>query len=106
MFRAFAARRKSDFDERHDLERLYETSRLSEYVSEGQTEQIGAAFSTVLSTWHNSQRYFDYTYLRTYFRKSGLSRGMRGDPVKAVTKQTLEAALKIVSIGEAKWTPL
>lgn len=103
MLRAYGSRTDTSFDARHDLRRWYEKSSLEEAVSEGQRQSISTALSIVASHWNNSQRYYSVEIYRAEIKQALLDRGIKGDPVKEITRRTVNASLEIVIVGDAQW---
>ena len=103
MLRAYSNYLDDSFDARHDLRRWYEKSGLEAIVSAKQRAEVSIALSIVSAQWNNSQRYYSAELYRAEIKQAQLDRGIKGDPVKEVTRRTVDAALEIVVIGEAQW---
>ena len=104
MLRAYLYRISLEFDERHDLRALYRAARFDEIVPASLQEQIGAARSTLYSQWQNNHRFCSEEYLRSFFKRLGLDRGIKGDFLKERTRQIVNAAFEVVSVGDKQWT--
>lgn len=65
-------------------------------------EEVSTAFTTVLTSWHNG-RFYDSKLLRSFFHKSGLDKGIRGDTVKALSYETWDSANLLVTVGDLGW---
>ena len=103
ILRAYSNHLDATFDARHDLRRWYEKSGLESVVSTKQRAEISTALSIVSSQWNNSQRYYSIELYRAEIKQAKLDRSIKGDPVKEVTRRTVDAALEIVVVGEAQW---
>jgi len=103
MLRAYAHRVDSTFNGKHDLEIWLKKSRFDAIVPDGRQNDVGVALSTVVSQWSNSQRYYSVELLRADWKSAGLDRGIKGDPVKELTRRLVNAALEIVTLGEEQW---
>ncbi len=104
MLRAYRHRIDPEFDERHDLRALYKAARFDEIVPPALQEQIGTARSIVDSQWQNNHRFCSEEYLRSFFKRGALDRGIRGDFLKERTRRIVNAAFEIVSTGNKQWT--
>ena len=103
VLRAYITLERVTFDDRHDLTRLYQSARFDRIVPDRRVEEVSAAFTTVLTSWHNGQRFYDSKLLRSFFHKNGLDKGIRGDTVKALTYETLDSANMLVTLGDLGW---
>jgi hypothetical protein len=102
-FRAYAFRFDKSFDCRHDLKVWYDAAKFDGIVPSTQRETIAAAQGIICTHWSNSQRYCSVKFLGAYFKLAGLDRGIRGDFIKELTRQTVEAAFEIVTLGDRQW---
>ena len=104
MLRAYRYRIDAEFDERHDIRTLYKAARFDEIVPPALQEQIGTARSIIESQWQNNHRFCSEEYLRSFFKRLALDRGIRGDFLKERTRQIVDASFEIVSLGNKQWT--
>lgn len=103
MLRAYRHWIDTEFDERHDLRALYKAARFDEIVPAALQEKIGTARSIVDSQWQNNHRFCSEEYLRLFFKRGALDRGIRGDFLKERTRRIVNAAFEIVSLGNRQW---
>lgn len=103
IFRAYSLRLGGGFDCRHDLKLWYDAAKFDNIVPANRRELISLSEGIICTHWSNSQRYCSIEFLRAYFKLAGLDRGMRGDFVKELTRQTVEAAFEIVTLGDRQW---
>lgn len=104
MLRAYLCRISPEFDERHDLRALYKAAQFDEIVPPDLQEKIGTARSIVESQWQNNHRFCSEEYLRSFFKRLMLDRGIRGDFLKERTRQIVNAAFELVNVGNKQWT--
>lgn len=112
MLMAYSHRAGAEFDTRHDLRNWYAKARFRELMPSGRKDETDAAIGILILHWKNDQRYYSERLLAAHFRKLGLdryrdARGSRrvikGNLVKELTRQTIDSALVIVTIGEIRW---
>jgi hypothetical protein len=105
MLRAYATRNNPRLWDtaHHDLRIWYKEARFDLIVPNSKREIIGTARSELQTHWTNRQRYSSLELLRAEFKDKKLDRGIRGDAMKELTKQTKDAASEIVLLGEAQW---
>jgi HEPN domain-containing protein len=117
MLRAFKRVRTSEFDERHDLLRLFAQShmlRLNEEVmtNRGATDKLKFAqdlranVNDVHTLWANDYRYASEGRLKSELTARKLYRGVKGDVLKASAYKLLNAAEKLIERGAEIWTNL
>ena len=105
MLRAYATRLhpqqwdKSD----HSLVSWYKEARFDLIVPDSKRQIIGTSIGEVRTNWENRQRYSSSSLLRAEFKHKKLDRGISGDFVKEITKNTLDAASEIAFLGDAQW---
>lgn len=104
MFRAYAVRNGEPFEARHDLNKCLELARFDDVIAPSRSEAVAASYSVVVTQWNSTQRYFSDGFLKAYFRNAGLNRGIKGDPVKELTRRIVEAASIVVTEGRVRWT--
>lgn len=88
----------------HDLRLWYREAKFDLLLPASKRDVIGAARSTLQLNWENRQRYSSLDLLKAEFKRKNLDRGIRGDFVKEVTRNTIDAAREIVSLGARQWT--
>lgn len=105
MLRAYATRlHPEQWDKAdHDLRSWYKEARFDLIVPNSKREIIGTARGDLQTHWENRQRYSSAALLKSEFKRKKLDRGIKGDFVKELTKNTLDAALEIVFLGDAQW---
>ena len=87
----------------HKLESWYKEARFDLIVPDSKRQIIGTSIGEVRTNWENRQRYSSSSLLRAEFKYKKLDRGISGDFVKEITKNTLDAASEIVFLGDAQW---
>lgn len=118
MLRAFKLRRRSTFDERHDLLRLFQASGMLE-TDPAVLEKVGlslaetagyqrglqAAAETVHHLWANDYRFASESRMRAHLKRLQLGRRIKGDVLKANAKRLLDASTSFINKGVLSWTP-
>jgi hypothetical protein len=105
MLRAYATRlHPEQWDKAdHNLLSWYKEARFDLVVPDSQRKTIGTARGDIQTQWENRQRYSSLALLKSEFKKKKLDRGISGDFVKVITKNTLDAASEIVFLGAKQW---
>lgn len=103
MLRAYAVRNGAMFDGRHDLNKWFELARFDEVISEARSEAVSLSYNVVFAQWSSTQRYYSDGFLRAFFRNARLDRGIKGNPVKEMSRRIVEASLAVVDEGTARW---
>lgn len=103
IFRAYSLRLSGSFDYRHDLKLWYDAAKFDNIVPSDLREAISLSEGVIYTHWSNSQRYCSVKFLGAYFKLAGLDRGIRVDFIKELTRQTVEAAFEIVTLGDRQW---
>ncbi len=103
LFRAFRSLVDPYFEARHDLPELLSISGL-ELVSAGKNSRVIAEATAILFTrWKNDIRYASEKRLRRHFKRLKLDRSIRGDFLKENCRIALNAAQRIVAMGNQQW---
>jgi len=103
ILRAFRLLKDSTFDQRHDLWLLWKSTELANVHGEFYHEKIQSAMETVMALWRNDYRFRSESALRSYIKKIGGDRGIKGDFLKFNSKTLYEAAEEIVQFGVNRW---
>jgi len=116
MLRAFKLRRTSEFDERHDLLRLFRESGMlqineDDMVAKGvshdramqYTQDIRAAASEVYNLWANDYRYASESRLKSELNRMKQYDHAKGDVLKASALRLLNAAQALTDRGTELW---
>jgi HEPN domain-containing protein len=116
MFRSLKLLRTDDFDERHDLKRLFSNSHMLEYNKKLEAgcrgsertsaQNIQAWMNDVCIRWANDYRYASEDRLNSELKARELYRNVRGDVLKANTRLLLNAAEKLIERGAMIWKDL
>lgn len=106
LLRAFRLLRDTSFDERHDLWELWRKTVLMDAPGQVIYERIYAALNEVSSRWHNSYRFAAENEVRSFLKKSGKNRGIKGDFLKYNSKKLYDAAREFLQFGGLQWTQL
>lgn len=103
IIRAYRARVSKLFDERHDLYELARAARFFDLFPADRSEQLAAAFGTVVAQWVNAHRFRSEACLRAFLVERKLYAGIRGDLLRGRTRMIVNAALDLVAVGVNKW---
>jgi HEPN domain-containing protein len=116
ILRAFKLLRDPEFDERHDLLRLFKASGMISFDpavlrARGLTKQQSETFRGELRSavneayilWANDYRFASEVRLRVHLRRISSARGVKGDLLKAEALRLYNAAHKFVEIGILLW---
>ncbi len=106
MLRGYRLLKDSAFDERHDLWLFWKSKILANPQSGFYDPQFHSAMNTVRLLWRNDYRFMSEDRLRSYLKKIGKDRGIKGDFVKYNSQWLYDAAAEIVHLGRQKWTML
>jgi hypothetical protein len=106
MLRAFRHRIDPEFDARHDIDRLYKLAKFADVVPSTSADKLGAALETVIRLWSNDHRFLGAEALRRRWLKQKMHVGVKGDFLKERTRQLVNAADTIVTMGAARWVHL
>jgi hypothetical protein len=105
MLRAYHAPDRA-FDERHDVAQLFRRCD-SERLGSRARARLRGPIQTVHLLWQNRYRYFSEDRLRSHLRSMRQhERGIRGkaDFVKVRCSELVDACVRIVTVGEERWT--
>ena len=105
MLRAYRVRDDPQFDARHDLKQLCKAASFYQFIPEDDETQVkmSAAVNEVARRWRNNHRYRDDLELRHWLKDAGLDQGVKGDLLKASSRQIVNAALEVVAVGGRRW---
>jgi len=119
MLRAFKRFKDQVFDERHDLSRLFRTSRMLDFDPDSlrarkyNAQQIEEYFRELRATafevyrlWSNDYRFASEERMRAHLKSMQLDRGIRGDFLKKRAEDLLTAAQTIIDAGVLQWKSL
>jgi len=119
LLRAFKRRRDATFDEKHDLRRLFKASGMLDFFPETlvargiSAEQAIVSFrefqadlNDIYDLWSNDYRYASETRLRSHLKSQGLTRGIKGDVLKAKALALLTASQRFMDKGVLQWKAL
>lgn len=119
LMRAFKMRRGGEFDERHDLLRLFSESGmlsidpaalravgLSEAESAVFAQRLRAEVSDVVRLWANDYRYATEARLRGHLKRIAPEPRVKGDLLKYQSLRLYNAAKRIVDLGVLLWRAL
>ena len=101
IFRAYMAKNTREFDEKHDLKKLYEASRFGEFPVPHQIESN--ALAILIARWRNAHRFRSQKALARFLKNAKLDRGIKGDFLKENSRRALNAAFEIIDIGVFQW---
>lgn len=102
--RAYRVRRDPQFDARHDLRDLHKLAAFNLVIPEKRSREVNAAMSEIVTLWRNDHRYHSNESLRQDLKKRRLVGGIKGDPLKTLCARAVDAAITVVTSGEAQWT--
>jgi hypothetical protein len=116
MLRAFKLMRDPNFDEKHDLTRLFKASGMldvrpevlqakgfSEEEVEAYLRDLLAAITDISDLWANDYRFASEERLRAHLKFRKLYRGMKGDILKVNAQSLLNSAEDFVTKGVFQW---
>jgi hypothetical protein len=103
IFRAYITRKRSHFDNKHDLRNLAKSAGFFAIISTANAEAMGVALGVVVERWLNSHRYRSVQAMESFLRGRGLNRGVKGDFLKENSRLIVNAAFEIVSLGSRQW---
>ena len=115
LLRAFRWRKDRSFDGRHDLGDLLKASellridesygggRVASGTADGRSDLRDAVIAVGV-LWHNNLRYASEASARAFFRQAGRGRGIKGDALKKMSSDLIEAALIVIDRGAFLWT--
>lgn len=103
MLRAYKRLRTRELDERHDLNMLYDTSGIIDYLPH-RHQNVYASYRGIVATiWSNAHRFRSAAHMRAWLKRKKLDRGIKGDALKENSRILLNASLELVTLGENKW---
>jgi hypothetical protein len=116
LLRAFKARHTAEFDERHDLLKLFSASRMLQVDrvlmrSHGWTDadtdahlrSLQLALADIYQVWNNGYRFASERQLRLHLKKQPNHQTIKGDALKEVSRRFLTAAQYFVDLGITLW---
>ena len=106
LLRAFRLLRDTSFEERHDLWELWRKTVLVNASSQATYDRIYTLLSEVSLRWRNSYRFAAENEVRSFLKKSGKNRGIKGDFLKYNSKKLYDAAREFLQLGGLQWTQL
>jgi len=106
LLRAFRMLKDPSFEERHDLWQLWKQTALADIRRESSYEKIHTLLGYVNARWRNSYRFAAVDEVRSLLRKSGLTRGLKGDLLKYHSKMLFEASREFLQLGGLRWERL
>ena len=117
LLRAFRWTEDTSFEGRHDLSDLLKASGLltideDEMRRRGTSEiaihdsgiKFRGAMNEVILLWHNNLRFASEASLKSFLKKTGRLRGIKGDPLKKNAMDFLNAAQTVIDRGVTLWT--
>jgi hypothetical protein len=104
VLRAYRHMIDPEFDARHDLGLLFKQSKFNAVVPESRRVQVAAALVVAVGLWSNDHRFLSERALRVKWKRKKFDRGVKGDFVKERTRQLVNAASEIVTVGVTRWT--
>jgi hypothetical protein len=117
MLRAYILRQRKDLATGHDIPLLFKTSGLilraehSNQRGRGTTEkgktfnrQLQADIIDIHQRWANDFRYASEDRLRAHLKHKRLDIGIKGDLLRINSRQLIDAAKRVVDLGDRLWT--
>jgi HEPN domain-containing protein len=102
MLRAYRVYWDSEFDERHDLQRLLTKSAVADFVAPEEYVRIHEALLIIHPLWQNDYRFASEDRLKRHLKMRKLDRGIRRNFVKELCRLCIESADTIITIGVSK----
>jgi hypothetical protein len=103
LLRAFVGRSSLEFDEKHDLRKLFKRSKFAELVGDIEAPRLETAFNCVVLRWDNRHRFLSEKAMRRFMKKNELDRRIKGDPLKENCRIAVESAIEIAKAGRLSW---
>lgn len=103
LLRAFRALKSGVFDERHDLRELSRNSDFIDSIPLKRSREYSRYLGVLVTHWHNTHRFRSEMSMRAMFKRRKLDRGIRGDPLKELSRRIYDAAMEIVTLGTQRW---
>jgi hypothetical protein len=108
MFRAYITKYTKEFDSKHDLEKLYEKSQLSNLLDEKEKENLTIAVKSANRLWSNDLRYVSEVRMKRKISHYLIKKGLKGkDIIKLIGifhSDIFSATDLIIKTGQEKWT--
>jgi hypothetical protein len=101
--RAYQFRKNTQFDGRHNIQKLYLGSGFDRMIPKARKSAIIQAIVEVDSRWSNSYRFLSTAELRRRLLELKLNRGISGDLLEGSSRRLLDSAFELVQLGELKW---
>ena len=106
LLRAFITRSTREFDARHDLQELFKQTGMEDLIPLKRKRDAGAWLGTIWARWKNNYRYVPDDRLRAEFKRLRHDRGIAGDFLKENSRQVINSAYELRTIGELQWRRL
>ena len=106
LLRAFITKNTTEFDAKHDLERLYDKSKIATYLTSEEKQEMTIAIKNANKMWHNNHRYTSDKRMKRVIAHQ-IVKAKITDINKYLQKHYSDifAAQKlIIKIGKQKWT--
>lgn len=106
MFRAYITKNTSDFDSKHDLERLYDKSKMALLLTADEKEEMTIAVKVANKIWNNNLRYTSEKRMKRIIAHQIVKAKIK-DINKYLNKHysdIFEAHETIIKIGKQKWS--
>jgi hypothetical protein len=104
LFRAFRAQKGLAFRSDHSLEALSRDAGFPGLIPSADRTRFDAALVDMILGWQNSHRFCSENAIRTYIKRRGLDRGVKGDAVKELARRLSSGAVELVQLGVMQWT--
>jgi len=105
MFRAYIVRYTKEFDSRHDIDKLFVKSQLSNKLDSTQKEVISIAVKKANNLWKNEFRYVSEVRMKRIIAHKIVKKGYTdiNKYIVKYNKDLFDAAEIIIKIGSDKW---
>ena len=94
----------SEFDARHDLEKLAEEAGFTSIVPQNLEAAFSIKFETLNRRWRSNQRYYTERQFLDYMTTIRAEFHQGGNRWKNLSRTILNLAHEIINQGEAKWS--
>jgi hypothetical protein len=106
LMRAFVGLQTLEFDQKHDLRRLFNASSFKDMLLESEIVEVQGSLDRVVTRWRNSIRFLSERTMRRVLKNEGLDRRIKGDFLKENCRILVVAAGFLVDKGRQKWKSL
>lgn len=106
MLRAYLLKETTEFDAKHNLEKLYEQSKIAKLLEANEKEIISAAVKNANKLWNNNLRYTSDKRMKRLIAHEIVRTNFKdiGKYLNKYYSDIFEATEILIKTGQAKWT--